>query len=360
MERFGIGTRIVAGAGAVCALAEFGAKRVFLVTDPYFHQNGTARRVAESCRGEAVEFFTEVRPDPSVELAAAGTARLKEFGADLVVALGGGSAMDCAKAMVYFEGSGLPLAAVPTTSGSGSEVTDFAILTHGQTKHPLVDESLRPRLAVLDSDLLTELPRGLIADAGFDVLAHALEAAVAREGGFFSDALAKESFRAAWEMLPRSFRGDQTARLPMHQAAAMAGVAFNNAGLGLCHALAHALGGRFHVPHGRLNAILLPAVIGFNASAAGARYAAMARAAGIGGSVETIALRNLRVQLCRLRRELGLPENLAEAGVSPAEVRAARDGIVADALADPCCASNPVTADAGAVERIMEEVTGHG
>ena len=360
MERFGMSTRICAGAGAISALAGFGAKRVFVVTDPYFYQNGTAARVAEACRAEAVEFFADVKPDPSVELAAAGTAKLKEFGADLVVALGGGSAMDCAKAMVYFEGSGLRLAAIPTTSGSGSEVTDFAILTHGAVKYPLVDEKLRPWAAILDSDLLTALPSGLIADTGFDVLAHALEAAVAKNGGFFSDAMAKESFCAAWAWLPRSFRGEQNARLPMHEAATMAGIAFTHAGLGLCHAMAHALGGKFHVPHGRLNAILLPAVIGFNAQVAGAKYSEFARCAGIGGSVDTIAVRNLRGSLCRLRRELNLPETLAQAGVDPAAVRAARHEIIEAALADPCCATNPRVVDAGAVAQILEEVTGHG
>ena len=360
LERFAMGTAIYAGPGAVSALAGFGAKRVFLVTDPYFYKNGTAARVAETCRADAVDFFHEVQPDPSVALAASGTARLKAFGADLVVALGGGSAMDCAKAMVYFEGSGLPLAAIPTTSGSGSEVTDFAILTHGENKHPLVDERLRPKAAILDSALLSELPRGLIADTGFDVLAHALEAAVAKNGGFFSDTMAKESFCTAWEMLPRSFRGEQSARLPMHEAAAMAGIAFTHAGLGLCHALAHALGGRFHVPHGRLNAILLPAVMGFNARCAGGKYAAIARAAGIGGSVDTIAVRNLRGSLCRLRRELGLPDTLAEAGVDPAAVGSSRGEIIRAALEDPCCASNPISPDAGAVAQILEEVTGHG
>ena len=353
-------TRICAGAGAISALAGFGAKRVFVVTDPYFYQNGTASRVAEACRAEAAEFFADVKPDPSVELAAAGTAKLKEFGADLVVALGGGSAMDCAKAMVYFEGSGLRLAAIPTTSGSGSEVTDFAILTHGAVKHPLVDEKLRPWAAILDSDLLTALPSGLIADTGFDVLAHALEAAVAKNGGFFSDAMSKESFCAAWAWLPRSFRGELSARLPMHEATTMAGIAFTHAGLGLCHAMAHALGGKFHVPHGRLNAILLPAVIGFNAQAAGAKYSEFARCAGIGGSVDTIAVRNLRGSLCRLRRELNLPETLAQAGVDPAAVRAARAEIVEVALADPCCGTNPRAVDAGAVAQILEEVTGHG
>ena len=360
MERFGMQTRIYSGAGAVSALAGFGAKRVFLVTDPYFYSNGTAARVAEACGAERVEFFSDVRPDPTVELAAAGTARLKEFRPDLVVALGGGSAMDCAKAMVYFEGSGLRLAAIPTTSGSGSEVTDFAILTHGEVKHPLVDEKLRPWAAILDSELLMELPKGLIADTGFDVLAHALEAAVARDAGTFSDALARAAFCTAWKELPRSYRGERSARLPMHEAATMAGMAFTHAGLGLCHAMAHALGGKFHVPHGRLNAILLPAVIGFNTQTSGAKYGEFARCAGIGGSVEAIAVRNLRGNLSRLRRELGLPETLAEAGVDPAAVRAASAEIAAAALADPCCATNPRTVDAGAVAQILAEVTGHG
>ena len=140
----------------------------------------------------------------------------------------------------------------------------------------------------------------------------------------------------------------------------MAGMAFTHAGLGLCHAMSHALGGKFHVPHGRLNAILLPAVIGFNAQICGAKYSDFARCAGIGGSVEAIAVRNLRGNLCRLRRELGLPETLAEAGVDPAAVRSAGSEIVEAALADPCCATNPRAVDAGAVSQILSEVTGHG
>ena len=146
----------------------------------------------------------------------------------------------------------------------------------------------------------------------------------------------------------------------MHQAATMAGVAFTHAGLGLCHALAHALGGAFHVPHGRLNAILLPSVISFNAVTVGAKYAVLARAAGIGGSVDTIAVRNLRGNLCRLRRELGLPETLAQAGVAPADVKAAAGDIAKATLADPCCAANPRTVDEGAVRMIIAEVTGNG
>lgn len=359
MERFSCKTKIIAGAGAISALEEFGAKRVFVVTDPFFMKNGTALRVAEAARAEAVEIFDGVQPDPSVELAAKGTAKLKAFGPDLIVALGGGSAMDCAKAMSYFGQGKYSLAAVPTTSGSGSEVTDFAILTHDHVKHPLVDERLRPDAAILDSDLLMELPRGLIADAGFDVLSHALEARVATNGGAITDCLAAQAFRDAYEMLPRSFAGDKTVRLAVHKAATMAGLAFTQAGLGLCHGMAHALGGAFHVPHGRLNGILLPAVIGCN-RAAMPKYADLARKAGFEGSADSIAVRNLKNGLLRLRRELQLPENLAQAGVDPRKLRELEPELVAAVLQDPCCRTNPVCVTEEMVRRVLTEVSGRG
>jgi len=154
LEEFDCRTRIISGKGTVRRLEEFGAKRLFLVTDPYFYENGTAQRVAQCAEAEQVEIFHEVKPDPSVELAAQGTARLRAFGPDLIVALGGGSAMDCAKAMAWFAKTNAKLVAIPTTSGSGSEVTDFAILTHNEVKHPLVDKGLRPDMAILDSELL--------------------------------------------------------------------------------------------------------------------------------------------------------------------------------------------------------------
>lgn len=214
--------------------------------------------------------------------------------------------MDTAKAMVYFSGEQIPLAAIPTTSGSGAEVTDFAIVTHDEVKHPLVSERLRPQWAILDSELLAELPRSLIADAGFDVLAHALEAVAGRNASPITDALARDAFRTAYSLLPASYGGDPSVRLAIHQAATMAAMAFSQAGLGICHALAHSLGGQFHVPHGRLNAILLPTVVSYNGVAAGAAYTALARQAGLGGSAEAIALRNLKNGLVRLRRELRL------------------------------------------------------
>ena len=358
MDEFNCRTKIYSGAGAVEKLGEFGAKRIFLVTDPFFYQNGTARRVAEAAKAEQVEYFHGIKPDPTVELVAEGAGRLKHFGADMIVALGGGSAMDAAKAMAYFAKNGAKLVAIPTTSGSGSEVTDFAILTHNKVKHPLVDKSLRPWAAILDSDLLENLPPSLIADSGFDVIAHGVEAFVATGAGVFSDALAREAVRSAYGALPASFAGNQNVRLKIHQAATMAGMAFSQAGLGLCHAMAHSLGGLFHVPHGRLNAILLPSVVASNAHVAGTKYAELARFAGMGGSADAIAVRNLKNCLIRLRKDLKLPETLVQAGVNPRDVWDATKEIVEATLEDPCCKTNPMPVEGFVVRRILEEVTG--
>ena len=358
MEQFECKTKIVSGPGAVSALAELGAKRLFLVTDPYFAKNGTAERIAKITGAAETEVFDQVAPDPSVALAAEGTARVKAFRPDVIVALGGGSAMDLAKAVSWFSGEKMALVAIPTTSGSGSEVTDFAILTHNHVKHPLVDPRLRPNMAILDSDLLKELPPGLVADTGFDVLAHAVEAFVASNAGAVTDALAKDAFCACFATLPASFAGRQEVRLRLHQAATMAGMAFTQAGLGLCHALSHSLGGVFHVPHGRLNAILLPAVIGTNAHVAAGKYGALARAAGLGGSADTVAVRNLRSALVRLRSDLKLPGTLQAAGVVPRELWGNMDQIVKATLDDPCCATNPMKVEDFMVRRILEEVTG--
>ena len=360
MEHFSCKTEIVAGAGAIARLGSLGAKRLLLVTDPYFQKNGTAQAVARAAKAETVEIFDQVAPDPTVELAAMGAARVKAFQPDLMVALGGGSAMDCAKAMAYFGGTNCPFVAIPTTSGSGSEVTDFAILTHNGVKHPLVDEKLRPSLAILDADLLQELPRGLIADSGFDALSHALEACCAKNRGSFTDALARESFRMAFHTLPRSFSGDKSVRLEMHKASSMAGLAFTQAGLGLCHAMAHALGGAFHVPHGRLNAILLPYVLECNAPAALGAYAAMARAVGFHASSDVMALRSLKNGLVQLRRELGLPQTLAQAGVDIRKLREQEQKIIEATLADPCCETNPVKPEAHMVRKILQGVMGRG
>ena len=358
MEEFSCKTRIISGPGAVSALSQLGAKRLFLVTDPFFIKNGTAKRVAEAAKCREYEIFDGVIPDPTVKLAAEGVTKLRAFDPDLLVALGGGSAMDTAKAMAYFGKTECILAAIPTTSGSGSEVTDFAVLTHDRVKHPLVDPRLRPDVAILDSDLLQELPKTLIAESGFDVLCHAAESYVAKEAGVMTDLLAREAFSSAFASLPASYAGNRDVRLKVHLAATMAGLSFTQSGLGLCHAMSHALGGMFHIPHGRLNAILLPAVIGCNAHVCGKKYAELARAAGLGGSAETIAVRNLKNGLIRLRRELDLPQTLVQAGVDPRSLWRNAGEIVTATLEDPCCKSNPMVVEDFLVRRILEEVTG--
>ena len=358
MEEFSCKTRVISGSGTIRMLGKLEKKKLFLVADPYFVKNGIAKQVVDASGCKEANIFDRVQPDPTVELAAEGTARLREFGPDLVVALGGGSTMDLAKAMGYFGKGSYTIAAIPTTSGSGSEVTDFAILTHDQVKHPLVDKRLRPDLAILDADLLQELPKNLIAETGFDVLTHALEAYVAKGSGSISDVYAREAFGSAYASLPASYAGNRNVRLKVHLAATMAGMAFSQAGLGLCHAIAHALGGMFHVSHGRLNAILLPAIVSCNAHVCGRKYAELARAAGIGGSADSIAVRNLRNGLIRLRRELNLPETLAQAGVDPRAVWGNVDQIVAASLADPCSKQNPMEPEGFLVRRILEEVTG--
>ena len=356
MTEFSCGTRLIAGSGSLAALKEMGARRAMVVTDPFFMKNGTAEYAADLA-APVWEIFDRVEPDPTVTLVAEGTARMQSFRPDTVIALGGGSAMDCAKAMLYFSRSQAKLVAVPTTSGSGSEVTDFAILTHDGVKHPLVDPRLRPRVAILDDKLLTALPPALVADSGFDVLSHAMEAMVAKNASPVTDALAKDAFCTVFRDLPASYEGNQSLRLGIHVAAAMAGMAFTQAGLGVCHALAHSLGGLYHIPHGRLNAILLPAVMECNDLALD-KYAMLARAAGFGGSADRMTVRNLKNGLIRLRRQLNLPETLAQAGVEPRQVWHDGDALVAAALADPCCSTNPTVVEEGMLRRILSEVTG--
>ena len=358
MKAFQCATKVISGPGAVSSLQEQGIRRLFLVADPYFVENGEAERIIALTGAEAFASFSQIAPDPSVELAAAGTAQLQAFCPDTVVALGGGSTIDCAKAMVCFSGVPVRLIAIPTTSGSGSEVTDFAVLTHKEVKHPLVDAKLRPAVAILDGDLLKNLPPKLVADTGFDAISHSVEAYVATDAGAITDALAQSAFSVLMAHLGASFAGNTALRQKIHTASAMAGLAFTQAGLGLCHALAHTLGGIFHLPHGRLNAILLPAVIRCNAQVCGEKYAHLARSAGVGASSDSMAVRNLQNALIRLRRNLHLPETLVQAGADVRGLWQKTDSIVKTTLEDPCCKTNPVLVEDFMVRNVLREVSG--
>ena len=336
MKTFQLKTKLCFGDGALSALAELKGKRVFIVTDPFFAENGVADRVAALCKAET-EIFSQVKPDPSVSLVARGLGELQRFGADTLIALGGGSAIDCAKGMVAVGEERPFFVAVPTTSGTGSEVTAFSVLTHEGVKHPLVEEDLRPDLAILDPALLRELPPSVIADAGMDVIAHCVEAVVAKGSSAFTQAFGAFAYGTVMRLLPRSFEGDPSVRSEIHCAATMAGIAFDHAGLGLCHSLSHALGGLLHLPHGKLNAMLLPHVMDYNRQVV---------SYGLLGNNPIFAVR-------RLSRRLGLPQTLREAGIKTEAVLGNMEKLCASALADPCTPTNPRTVTAEACRAIL-------
>lgn len=341
MQSFSLGPILYYGDDALSQLSRCRARSVLVVTDSFFDRSGLARQVAGRIPGADVTIFSQVTPDPSVELVARGAEVLERLQPEALLALGGGSPIDCAKAMVYTADRRPLFIAVPTTSGTGSEVTRFAIVSHGGVKHPLIDETLRPDWAILDPGLLQGLPPALVADAGMDTVTHCLEALAADGASPLTDGLALEALALCVALLPRSYRGETAVRGRLHLAATMAGLAFDHAGLGLCHALAHALGGRFHVAHGRLGGVLLPAVVAFNGAARPERYRAAAKAAGVSGTADSLLVRGLAAALERLRAALGLPATLAEAGIDPGALEAALDSLVEAALADPCLAANP-------------------
>ena len=354
MTEFFCPTKIWSGEHALDILRTFQVKRVFLVTDRYFSSSGKAAEIAARLPGAQVRIFDQVQPDPPAELAAKGAAECRQFGPELLIALGGGSAMDCAKGIRLAAELPMTFLAIPTTSGSGSEVTSFSILTHGAVKHPLIDPLLRPDIAVLDDSLLTELPASLIADTGMDLLAHCVEALAARNGSSFTQALAQHAAAVVLEYLQSSYEGDRAVRRKIHEAATMAGMAFDNAGLGLCHAIAHVLGGETHLPHGRLCAMILPHVIQYNLPAELRQYARLARACGLEGATEKLSMRNLIGAIERLRSSLKLPSTLKEAGKQLLDLKK----LTAAVMEDPCCEGNPVPVTEEAVIRILKAVSG--
>jgi alcohol dehydrogenase class IV len=356
MERFQIRPEICFGADALEALDRIGDGRVLVVTDAGLAASGLLERVRARLTGP-VEVFDQVRPDPTLELVAQGVEVFRAFRPEAVVAFGGGSPMDCGKAILHFalaQGEARPpFYAIPTTAGTGSEVTSFAVLTHQGEKFPLVDDRLLPDVAVLDPAFLAGVPTKVTADTGMDVLAHVLEAWVAAGANEFTDALALRGFQLAWENLPAGAAGDETAKGKLLLASCMAGMAFQNAGLGACHALSHALGGRFHVAHGRLNGVLLPAVMAFNGAdgESARKYGQLARACGLSGTT-----RALISGLSRLRTKLEMPDTLTAAGIPREELERSMDQVCRAALADRCMAGNPRRMEPGDVEHLLREV----
>lgn len=348
METFTLKPKLYFGAGALSALEELAGKRVLVVTDAFLASSGLLDGVRVHLAGSPITVFDQVEPDPSLELVAQGIQVLEACQPDAILAFGGGSPMDCAKGIRYFSKGALPLWAIPTTAGTGSEVTSFAVLTDKAKgiKHPMVKDELLPEYAVLDPALLAGVPASVTADTGMDVLTHALEAYVSNRANSFTDALAERAFTLAYRNLPEAYRtqGASEAKEAMLYASCMAGIAFNAAGLGISHSLAHTLGGRVHLPHGRLNAMLLPRVISFNAQQpkTAEKYARLAKLCGLAGSA-----RSLSAALNRMMTALNLPKTLSVE--DPAAVAAA-------ALADPCVKTNPRTPSAADLEAILREL----
>lgn len=358
METFAIKPKLYFGDKPLEALSPLAGKRVLLVTDAFLASSGLIEPVRAQLGTCTLEIFDQVEPDPSLQLVARGIRILREFKPEAVVAFGGGSPMDCAKAMVYFAakegGDSIPLYCIPTTAGTGSEVTSFAVLTDTDkgVKYPLVDDALLSEGAILDPSFLKGVPPRVTADTGMDVLTHAAEALVATGANHFTDALAERAFTVAFRALPEAFKGDLLAKADMLYASCMAGIAFNAAGLGVCHSMAHSLGGRFHVPHGRLNALLLPHVINFNAvnQRTSEKYGNLAKLCGLSGNA-----RALSAAMVRMRTTLGIPSKL---DVPMSELKSSLPALAVAALSDVCLEANPRKVKAEDVISMMKELVG--
>ncbi|NLO83038.1 MAG: bifunctional acetaldehyde-CoA/alcohol dehydrogenase [Clostridiales bacterium] len=364
--------------------------RAFIVTDPSMVKLGYVDRVLYYLRKRQQyvhsEIFAEVEPDPSVDTIKRGTELMNKFNPDVIIALGGGSVIDAAKAMwLYYEypdtdftslrlkfmdirkrafkfprlGQKARMVAIPTTSGTGSEVTSFAVITDRKNniKYPLADYELTPDVAIIDPNFVMTVPPHITADTGMDVLTHAIEAYVSVMASDYTDALAIKAIQLVFEYLSRAYKDgtDREAREKMHNASCIAGMAFTNAFLGINHSLAHKLGGEFHIPHGRANAIMLPHVIEYNAQKptkftawpkykyyiADQKYAEIARYLGLPASTTEEGVKSLIDAIRKLMKELNMPLTLAECGIPKDEFAAKIKEMADRAFEDQCTTTNP-------------------
>lgn len=354
MNKFQVKPAVYYGTGALKILSELEYQKVLVITDPFMVKSGNIQPVlAEIQKSASVTIFSDIYPDPDTALVASGIECFAESDPDLVIACGGGSTIDAAKSILYCSGqvAGTDrkrwFVAIPTTSGTGSEVTNFSVITADDRKIPVVDDALLPDLAILDGVLTKTVPPSVTADTGMDVLTHALEAYVSTDAGSFSDALAEKAVELVFEYLPAAVRDgkDMEAREFMHDASCMAGMAFTNASLGICHSLAHAVGGSMHLPHGRANAIILPRIIAYNSVDEQARkkYAKLAWRLGLAESGDENGAQILKSAVEALKEIIQIPASFQESGLDNEEFQKKLDRMAEAALHDNCTKTNPIS-----------------
>lgn len=365
MDHFSIQTKIYFGDDVLDHLRELDCKKVLIVTDPFIVNSGLLDMIVHPLESAKIDFkvFSDVVPDPPITKIVLGVRELLDYKPETLIAVGGGSAIDSSKAIREFAMTTenyprIPLIAIPTTSGTGSEVTSFAVITDPEkhVKYPLISNSLLPDEAILDAELVRSVPPSITADTGMDVFTHALEAFVSVNENEFSSALAEKAIQIVGSYLLRAYYdgNDIEARRKMHSASCLAGLAFNSAGLGLNHGMAHALGATFHIPHGRANALLLPHIIQFNSNInehsksqrsypqVVERYSTIARNLGLNSYNEIMTVRSLANWVQFMLKELDLPLSISQIGkVSKEDYFAAIPHMADEALADNCTKNNP-------------------
>lgn len=360
--KFILKSRIYFNNQSMQLLKQITGSYAYIVSDSIMEKLGYLQKAVNylSEAGINSTVFTGVHPDPDVKVIADGLKLYKESNADVLIALGGGSAIDTAKGILYFvdklgeiEDTNIkkPLfIAIPSTSGTGSEVTDFSVITSEDKKVCIVDESIVPDIAILDSTCIQHVPQRVVVDTGIDVLVHAIEAYVSTKATDFTDALAEKAIKLIFENLDIIYKDikNQSARDRVQNASCMAGIAFTNANLGINHSLAHALGGAFRISHGSANALMLKAVMEFNADLAGnvngyaaERYAKLATVLQLPARTQREGVANFIMAVNKFIKMLGIEDNIRALGVDQAEFENALEQMAETAMLDRCTTTNP-------------------
>ena len=379
MKQFQMPTKIFFGENALDRLAQLPQRRALLIADPFVVSSGMIHRLTERLEQAGIRWsvYQDIVPDPPIASISDGVQALIKDSPDLLIAVGGGSALDSAKLIreVAFKMDSECLSyfvAIPTTSGTGSEVTSFSVVTDEESRRkiPIVSTHMLPDEAILDVTLVSSVPASIVADTGMDVFTHALESYVSTGNHEFSAAMAEKTLELVRDFLLRSYQSaqDLRAREKMHIASCMAGIAFNQSALGLNHGIAHQLGAKFHIPHGRANAMVLPLVIRFNAGDDLERpgdkparhvekYAAVAHMLGLPSYHYTAAIASLCTWIESMMRQMQMPRRMSETGAcSREEYFAAIPAMARGALEDHCTATNPRKASVKDVENLLERL----